>query len=233
MFLLLRAIDEVRQAAAGRPHVVGYKLSEGMLLRLFLAYTGKERHWQEMLAAYLRAEEQAPRYVPISLGLADAYLAAGEAATAQETLDALYQEITSPNVFFYSVLLTDVLARDFGRGEKRIEEFLTLSLEHGVGVDKGRAYTDSGTMAQVARRSLPSGPSPELESFLEVALMSMGEENAVREAAFGKEIADTLLVLAGTEALLLKGEEARGHAEHALRLAPERGEEIQGFLGTL
>ena len=125
-FLLTRGIDEMRKELEEHPRNAKTGITLAKLLQLRFAVSGSTADRDESIEVYKRMLELAPRYPSTSIGLAEVYLTASDAKQAAIIMDTMYQEITRPTPFVYSVLSVSVLAGEYAKAADQAERYIAL-----------------------------------------------------------------------------------------------------------
>lgn len=216
--LFSKGIEEAEKTRRERSHDIRNEIFLGKLYHLRYLLIRDEEDLQASIAAYSRALEAAPRYPSSSLGLAEAYLAAGEPGRAKEVVEALYETMDPFNVLVYTVLQVNVRAGDLEGGVRHIERLLGSPEQVGpLGVDE---------MTSLAVESLRVPDPRGREHFLEVVLGGL----KLDEPDFQGTFAHIYFALAKTKAELGKREEAEKYAELAAIADPRYKERINEFI---
>lgn len=164
-FLLTRGIDEMRKEWEEYPQNVKTGITLAKLLQLRFAASGSTDDRDESIAVYQRMLELAPRYPSTHIGLAETYLTAGDTKQAAIIMDTMYQEITRPTPFVYSVLSVSVLAGDYAKAAEQAERYIALGNTPAYPLN---SHFDKNDLDAVLNRVRSTKHSEDTERFLEV-----------------------------------------------------------------
>ncbi|TSC79502.1 MAG: Uncharacterized protein G01um101429_489 [Parcubacteria group bacterium Gr01-1014_29] len=217
-FLLTRGIDEIRKESERHPQNAKTSITLAKLLQLRFAVTGSTADRDESIALYQKIVQQAPGYPSAYIGLAEVYLTAGDAKQAAITMDTMYQQITRPTPFVYTVLSVSVLAGEYAKAADQAERYIALG---NTPAYPQKSYFDSTDIDSVLNRVRSTEHTADTERFLEVI--------------FNYQKASPLLfiTLAEVKAELGKFSEARHIALELLERDKSYQSKVEEFLSLL
>lgn len=217
-FLLTRGIDEMRKEWDEHPQNVKTGITLAKLLQLRFAVSGSTDDRDESIAVYQRMLELAPHYPSTSIGLAEVYLTAGDAKQAAITMDTIYQEITRPTPFVYSVLSVSVLAGEYAKARDQAERYIALGNTPAYPLRSNFITTD---LDSVLNRVRSTEHTEDTERFLEVIFN------------YQKDSPLLFITLAEVKAELGKFDEARHIALELIERDKSYQNDVEQFLNLL
>ena len=217
-FLLTHGIDEMQKEREKHSQNVKTGITLAKLLQLRFAVTGNTADRDESIEVYQQMLELAPRYPSTSIGLAEVYLTAREAKQAAIVMDTMYQEITRPTPFVYSVLSVSVLAGEYAKAAEQAERYIALGNTPAYPPRSNFGTTD---LDSVLNRVRSTEHTEDTERFLEVI--------------FNYQKASPLLfiTLAEVKAELGKFDEARRIVLELVELDKSYQDDVEQFLSLL
>lgn len=219
LFLVSRGADEMKKEVERQPKNVKSLIALGKLLQLRFVATGSEKDRDEAIRIYEQAIAQAPHYPSSHIGLAEVYLAAQDYTRAMATMDEIFQKMTRPTPFIYSLLSVSVLGGDYAKAAEQAKRYITLG---NTPIYPLMSHFDRNDMEGVLQRVRNGVHTQETERFLEVIFNHQKDNLPL-----------LFITLAEVKADLGKFDEAKQIAEELLQRDPSYKTEVEAFLQLL
>ena len=124
--LLSHGIEEIKLEVERNPENARSMITLGKLFQLRSVVAESIADRDESIAVYERVLQIAPGYPPTYIGLAETYLVTGETHKASEVVERIFQQMTHPNTFIYSLLTVSILDNDFEKATEQVIRFRSL-----------------------------------------------------------------------------------------------------------
>lgn len=203
LLLLSHGIDEIKKESERNPDAIRSSISLGKLLQLRYTVSGSHADRDEAIKVYEKVIALAPHYPSTYIGLAEVYLVNGDTKRASDVMDDIFQEMSRPNTFIYSLLSVSILDGDWERAARQIQRFKSFG---NTPAYPAPAYLEPEKLDEVVKRTFTINDPHGREKFLKILLEA--QEESV-----------TLLGLAETATELGKWDEVDAYLSRAHAVA--------------